>query len=88
MTGLAVVMGSDRTPHDTFIQVAGRGQRMSSAELRNAMEQSPTLHRTLLRYGHVFMVQTAQTVLANGRSKIDERMARLAADGPRPFGWR
>jgi CRP-like cAMP-binding protein len=76
MTGLAVVMGTDRTPHDTFMQAAGDGQRISSAKLRSAMEQSPALHRSLLRYGHAFVVQTAQTALANGRSKIEERLAR------------
>jgi hypothetical protein len=30
MTGLSVVMGTDRTPHDTFMHVAGDGQRISS----------------------------------------------------------
>ncbi|HUL10500.1 MAG TPA: Crp/Fnr family transcriptional regulator [Candidatus Acidoferrum sp.] len=69
-------MGSDRTPHDTFMQVAGDGQRISSARLRSAMERSPALHRSFLRYGHAFMVQTAQTALANGRSRIEERLAR------------
>jgi CRP-like cAMP-binding protein len=76
MTGLAVIMGSDRSPHDTFIQVAGDGQRISSVKLCQAVEESPALHRHLLRCGHAFVVQTAQTALANGRSKIEERLAR------------
>jgi len=76
MTGLAVVMGTDRSPHDTFMQAAGDGQRISSAKLRSAMEQSPALHRFFLLYGHAFVVQTAQTALANGRSRIEERLAR------------
>lgn len=76
MTGLAVVMGTDRTPHDTFMQAAGDGQRLTSAKLRSAMEQSPALHRSFLRYGHAFVVQTAQTALANGRNKLEERLAR------------
>jgi hypothetical protein len=75
MTGLAVVMGTDRSPHDTYMQAAGDGQRISSAKLRGAMERSSALHRSFLHYGHAF-VQTAQTALANGRSKIDERLAR------------
>ncbi len=76
LTGLALVMGSDRTPHETYIQAAGDGQRISSAELRQAIEASPALHRSLLLYGHAFIVQAAQTALANGRSKIEERLAR------------
>jgi CRP-like cAMP-binding protein len=76
MTGLPLVMGTDRSPHETYMQVAGDGQRMSSANLGQAVEQSPALHRHLLRYGHAFVVQTAQTALANGRSKLEERLAR------------
>jgi hypothetical protein len=40
------------------------------------MEQSATLHRCLLQYGHAFIVPTAYTAMANGRSKIEERRAR------------
>jgi CRP-like cAMP-binding protein len=76
MTGLAIIMGSDRSPHETFMQVGGDGQRISSGKLRQLMEEIPTLHRSLLRYGHAFVVQTAQTALANGRSKVEERLAR------------
>jgi CRP-like cAMP-binding protein len=76
MTGLSVVMRTDRSPHETFMQVGGDGQRMPSAKLSQALEESPGLHRHLLRFGHAFMVQTAQTALANGRSKIEERLAR------------
>jgi CRP-like cAMP-binding protein len=82
MTGLAVVMGNHRAPHDTYIQAAGAGQRISAAKLRWAMDQSVPLHRLLLRYAHAFHIQTTHTALANGRSKNAERLARwlLMAD--------
>jgi len=76
MTGLSVIMGTDRSPHETYMQVGGDGQRISSGELCHAVEKSPALHRHLLRFGHAFVVQTAQTALANGRSKIEQRLAR------------
>lgn len=76
MSGLGVVMGDDRSPHDTFMQIAGRGLRISASKLRDADEQSKTLHRTILKYAHSFLVQTSQTALANGRSRIEERLAR------------
>ena len=41
MTGLAIVLGGDRAQHSTYIQVAGKGQRMSAARLREVDEQSP-----------------------------------------------
>jgi CRP-like cAMP-binding protein len=82
MTGLAIVLGSDRAQHATYIQVAGKGQRISVAKLREADERSITLHRAMLRYAHAFLLQTTTTALANGRSKIEERLARwlLMAD--------
>jgi CRP-like cAMP-binding protein len=76
MTGLAVVMGADRTPQETFMQLAGAGQHMTAAKLRQGMEQSASLHRSFLQYGHAFVVQTAHTAMANGRSGIEQRLAR------------
>ena len=76
MSGLAVVMGSDRSPHQTFVQCAGEGMRIGSGALRDAMSKSPSLHRQLLRYAHAFLLQTGYTAMANGRGKIEERLAR------------
>ena len=76
VTGLAVIMGTDRSPNETFVQGAGTARRMPTAALIHAMEKSTTLHRCLLHYGHAFVVQTSQTALANGRSKIEQRLAR------------
>jgi len=76
ITGLAVIMGTDRSPHETFMQLEGAGRRIAAAELRQGIEQGATLHRTLLRFGHAFLVQTAHTSMANRRSTIEERLAR------------
>jgi CRP-like cAMP-binding protein len=82
MTGLAVILDADRPRHDTFIQAAGTGLCLTAAKLRAAIDQSRSLHRSLLRYAHYFQTQTTETALANGRSKIEERLARwiLMAD--------
>jgi CRP-like cAMP-binding protein len=76
MTGLALVLGNDRSTHETYMQAAGSAQRISAARLRKAMDQSARLHRSLLRCAHAFLIQTAQTAVANGRSKLEERLAR------------
>jgi CRP-like cAMP-binding protein len=76
MTGLALVLGHDRSTHETYMQAAGSAQRISAARLRKAMDQSVRLHRSLLRCAHAFLIQTAQTAVANGRSKLEERLAR------------
>ena len=83
MTGLSLLLGGDRSPHETYIQVAGTGHRISASKLRLAMDQSVGLHRSLLRCAHAFLIQTTQTAVANGRSKNEERLARwllMAAD--------
>ena len=82
MTGLGIVLGNDRAPHETYIQVAGKGLRISAANLCKADARSPALHRAMLRYAHAFLHQTTTTALANGRSKMEERLARwlLMAD--------
>lgn len=76
MTGIPVLMGTDRSPHDTYMQLAGSGHRMSAASLRTKLAASATLRHVLLNWAHVFMIQTGQTALANGRGKLEERLAR------------
>jgi CRP-like cAMP-binding protein len=76
MTGLAVVMGEQRASHATYVQAAGKGQRIRADKLRAADARSNSLHRAMLRYAHAYLQQTTSTALANGRSKIEERLAR------------
>ena len=76
MTGTAVVLGGEQTPHSTYIQVAGEAQWIKADQLRKAMKTSGSLHAVLLKYVQVFMVQTTHTAIANARAHIDRRLAR------------
>lgn len=76
MTGVAVVLGQDRSPNATYVQVAGHGWILPAEHLRSAVSQSQTLHETLLRCAHAFLIQSSRTALVNGHSKIEERLAR------------
>ncbi len=76
LAGTPVLLGVDRTPHETFMQVAGSGLRIRTEDLRRVLEQRPSVHSLLLRYVQVFTIQTAQTALSNGSHKIEERLAR------------
>jgi Crp-like helix-turn-helix protein len=76
MTGTSILLGSDRTPHSTYIQAAGEGQRIGALKFRRAMETSKSLRMLLLRYVQVFMVQTAHTAISNARGRLDARLAR------------
>jgi CRP-like cAMP-binding protein len=76
MTGTAVVLGGDQSPHSTYIQVAGEAQWIKADQLRKAMKASDSLRALLLKYVQTFMVQTTHTAIANARALIDRRLAR------------
>jgi CRP-like cAMP-binding protein len=76
MTGLPVLLAADRSPHETFIQSPGAGWRIAVADLRAAMEESADLRDRLLRFAYTLTVQMGYTALANGRYKLEERLAR------------
>lgn len=76
MTGLAIVMDDSRSPEEVFVQVAGAGRRIAASDLKSVIAASRSLHRQLLRYAKAFAVQVTQTALANGRAKLEERLAR------------
>jgi CRP-like cAMP-binding protein len=82
MTGLAVVTGHDRTPTETYMQMAGEAWRLPVAALRDVIATSSTLHHAFLRYLHAFFIQTAWTAYTNGCCTVQERLARwlLMAD--------
>ena len=82
MTGLAVLLGNDLPKNETYVQAAGKGRRLRANILRKAIDQHASLHRSMLHCVHAFLDQAAMTALANGRSTIEERLARwlLLAD--------
>ena len=77
LTGTAVLLGSDRMPHDTFVQVDGSTAfRIEAAHLLRACDSDPSLRTLLLRYVQTFIVQAAQSAVANAHYKIEARLAR------------
>jgi CRP-like cAMP-binding protein len=76
MTGLGIVLGGAVSANETLVQSAGLALRISSSQLKQAMQASPTLAQALLRYALVFLTQGSQTALANGRGTLAERLAR------------
>jgi CRP-like cAMP-binding protein len=76
MTGVAVVMGNHRSPNDAFVQAAGEAQRITADQLRAAIAASTAMRERFQYFVQVFMTQISQTALANGRCKIEERLAR------------
>lgn len=49
MSGVSLVLGdNEKSPHDTYVQIAGNAQRISVSNLLAAIEESRTLHKELL----------------------------------------
>lgn len=74
--GIPAILGAASSPHKSFMETDGTALRIPSARVVEAMRRSEFLTSLLLRYVHVFMIQIASTVLADGRYGIPERTAR------------
>ena len=76
LTGIPILLGADRTPHECFIQAPGEGLRIRADDLRRVAAASPSLHQHLLRFVQTFMIQMGQTALTNGCHTLERRLAR------------
>jgi CRP-like cAMP-binding protein len=76
MTGLSIFFGVDRSPNETFMQVAGNGWRMNADIFRRCLDESSSLRSLVGAKMHVFTVQMGQTAAANGKANIEERLSR------------
>ncbi len=76
MTAPSLVLNVDRSPLEIFMQMAGDGWRLPASHLTDAMEKSATLRHQLLRHLYILQVQMSFTALANGRYRLQERLAR------------
>ncbi|MBC8035618.1 MAG: Crp/Fnr family transcriptional regulator [Rhizobiales bacterium] len=75
-TGHPVVMGDSRSPNSVYMQIPGRGLRISADALRAQMRASDTLRGTLHKFVASFLVQASYTVLAYSTGTLAGRMAR------------
>src|SRR5580693_10625142 len=76
MTGVSLVMGDGQAQHSTYMQIGGNGYRIAQAPFVEALEKSASFKALMVKSAHAFMIQTAHTALANGRAKLEERLAR------------
>jgi CRP-like cAMP-binding protein len=76
ITGVPLVMGDTRAQHSSYMQIAGNGYRVPATAFAEALGQSRSLSALMLRSAQAFMIQTAHTALANGRARLEERLAR------------
>jgi CRP-like cAMP-binding protein len=76
VSGTPILLGTDRTPHECFVQMSGDALRIAADDVRRVIATAPMLHAHLLRFVQAFTVQVAQTALSNGSYTLEERLAR------------
>jgi CRP-like cAMP-binding protein len=77
VSATALLLDSDRSPHETFVQVEGSGAlRIDTETYLDLVDRSATLRRVLIRYVQTVIVQTAQSAMSNAHHRIESRLAR------------
>ena len=76
LIGTPLVLGVDRSPHESFVQMEGSALRLTAEAFVELLDKRPSLRSLAMRFTHVFQLQSAQTALANGAYDISERLAR------------
>jgi CRP-like cAMP-binding protein len=75
VSGSAIILGDDRSPNESYVQVRGEGHWLKAEDLRLVMRERPAIRDVLLRYLHAFGIQLSQTALS-GRLAVAPRLAR------------
>jgi CRP-like cAMP-binding protein len=76
MVGLPLVWGDDRAPTSVYVQVPGVGLRMKSSLFTQELARSGSMRTVMLRYGHAFFNQVAQSAACNHFHSIEQRCCR------------
>jgi CRP-like cAMP-binding protein len=75
IAGYPVVLGVDRTPNSTFMQIGGSGLHISTERFLPVLRDEET-RLLMLRYIHTCELQLAHTALAAAKYNMHQRLAR------------
>lgn len=76
MIGTPILLGVDRIPAETFVQVPGDGLRIKVDVFRREVPLGSPLHNLLLRYTQLLMNHFMQSVACNQLHSVEERCCR------------
>jgi CRP-like cAMP-binding protein len=76
MVGLPLVWGDDRAPTSVYVQVPGVGLRMKATLFTRELARSASMRTVMLRYGHAFFNQVAQSAACNHFHSLEQRCCR------------
>ncbi|MDT9599377.1 Crp/Fnr family transcriptional regulator [Sphingosinicella rhizophila] len=76
-TASFMLMGTDRSPDKSFVQIDdSTALRIGADRLAEMVAESASLRARLLLFNHVLSVQCARTAAANASAEIPQRLAR------------
>lgn len=76
MAGLACVLGVDRSPHETMVQIHDGMARLPAGVLREEFRRGGVMQNVLLRYTQSLLMLTSQVAACNRAHSVEERLAR------------
>jgi CRP-like cAMP-binding protein len=76
MLDVAIVLGVERSPLRSFVQIAASGFRVPVRSLNQIKQASAAFRDQLNFYAYTYTIQIAQTALANASFSVEERLAR------------
>lgn len=76
VTGLAILLGVERSPYNVVVQIEGAGLKVAVSAIREILKTDEEARALFLRFVYLFMLQTSQTAIANARATIPQRLAR------------
>ncbi|HEX8422211.1 MAG TPA: Crp/Fnr family transcriptional regulator [Pyrinomonadaceae bacterium] len=76
MAGLPCVLGVDRSPHETMVQIDDGAMRMPANVLREEFRRGGVLQDVVLRYTQSLLILTSQVAACNRAHSVEERLAR------------
>ncbi|WP_082504322.1 Crp/Fnr family transcriptional regulator [Methylobacterium sp. Leaf117] len=76
MTGLPLVLGTERSPLRVVVQTGGEAYRLKASDAEAFFKHDTALRRLALRYIQVRMVHAAHLALCNARHPVEHRVRR------------
>jgi CRP-like cAMP-binding protein len=75
-SALSTIYQDAESPFQMYMQIAGTASRFEASRLSGVIEEFPEARSLMLRFARAFSIQVATTAFANGRAKVDARLAR------------
>lgn len=76
MSGLPIIHAVGQSPTETIVQIPGNAITVPAERIAGLMERSPAVRSVFLRYSYAFALQSIQTALSAGLSRVEQRLAR------------